>query len=96
MHLIYHPEAETEIIEAAEYYDRQVPGLGGQFLDEIEVAVAAIFDAPERWRRVDNEIRRYLAGRFPFGIYYRVEGEVIRILAVKHHRRHPDYWRKRR
>ena len=95
MHLIYHPEAEAEIIEAAKYYDRQVPGLGGQFLEEIDGAVAAILDAPERWRRIDGEIRRYLAKRFPFGIYYRTEGEVLSILAAKHHRRHPDYWRRR-
>ena len=95
MHLIYHPEAEAEIIEAAKYYDRQVSGLGGQFLEAIDGAVAATLDAPERWRRVDGEIRRSLPGRFPFGIYYRTEGEVLRILAVKHHRRHPDYWRRR-
>jgi len=36
-----------------------------------------------------------LIRRFPYGIYYRIEGNSIRILVVKHHRRHPDYWRRR-
>lgn len=33
--------------------------------------------------------------RFPYGIYYRREGDDLRILVVKHHSRHPDYWKYR-
>jgi hypothetical protein len=32
---------------------------------------------------------------FPYALYYRVGSEEIRILAVKHHSRHPDYWKNR-
>jgi hypothetical protein len=31
----------------------------------------------------------------PYAIYYRVLPNHIRILAFKHHSRHPDYWRHR-
>ena len=31
MRLEFHPEAELELIEAAVYYDNQVPGLGERF-----------------------------------------------------------------
>ena len=33
--------------------------------------------------------------RFPYAVYYRVFPDHIRILAFKHHSRHPDYWRYR-
>ena len=44
---------------------------------------------------VDTGIRRCLMRRFPYGIYCRVEADEIRILVVKHHSRHPDYWKER-
>jgi hypothetical protein len=34
--------------------------------------------------------------RFPFGLYFRVAEDVIRILTVKHHRRHPGLGMQRR
>ena len=48
MRLIYHPDAEAELIQSARFYEQRVPSLGGQFLDATEFAVGAILDAPER------------------------------------------------
>jgi plasmid stabilization system protein ParE len=93
MQLTYHPEAELELREAARGYEDQVAGLGERFLREFDAAVQEIRAAPTRWRIVEDDLRRYMIRRFPYGIYYRVEGDSIRILVVKHHRRHPDYWR---
>jgi hypothetical protein len=31
MNLEFHPEAELELIEAADFYDREIPGLGERF-----------------------------------------------------------------
>lgn len=95
MRLIYHPDAEAELIEAAQFYEGRVSTLGVQFLDAVDQAVRTIVDAPERWRIIDAEVRQYLMPRFPYAIYYRVAPDHIRILAFKHHRRHPDYWRYR-
>ena len=49
MRLIYHPDAEAELIESARFYEQRVASLGGQFLDAAELAIGAILDAPERW-----------------------------------------------
>jgi plasmid stabilization system protein ParE len=95
MRLTYHPDAEAELVEAARFYEGRVPGLGARFLREFDAAIASIQEAPERWRTVEEDIRRYLMHRFPYGIYYRVRGDELRILVVKHHSRHPDYWRYR-
>lgn len=95
MRLIHHPDAEAELIEAAQFYERRVPGLGAQFLDTVDVAVGFIQQAPQRWRILESEVRRYLVPRFPYAIYYRALPDELRILAFKHHSRHPDYWRYR-
>jgi len=95
MRLIYHPEAEAELIDAARFYERRVRGLGGRFLREFDEAIEKILEAPERWQSVEGDLRRYLMPRFPYGIYYRVSDEELRILVVKHHSRHPDYWKHR-
>jgi hypothetical protein len=48
MHLIYHPDAEAELIESARFYEQRVPSLGGQFLDAAELSVGAILEAPKK------------------------------------------------
>lgn len=95
MRVVYHPEAEAALVEAAQFYEDRVAGLGGRLLQEIEAAILSILEAPERWQQVEGPIRRYLVRRFPYGVYYRVDGDELRILVIKHHSRHPDYWRQR-
>ena len=89
-------EALAEYIAAGRYYNRQVSGLGDAFADEIEAGISRILDAPATWRIVEDDVRRYLVNRFPYGIYYTVENDVIVIWAVKHLHRDPDYWQTRR
>lgn len=95
MRVIYHPDAEAELIEAARFYENRVSGLGEQFLNDFEAAVTAITEAPEQWQLVEGDLRRYLLRSFPYGVYYRVKGDELRILVVKHHSRHPEYWKYR-
>ncbi|HXP60069.1 MAG TPA: type II toxin-antitoxin system RelE/ParE family toxin, partial [Dongiaceae bacterium] len=78
------------------YYNRQVPGLGDAFVDEVEIGIGAILNGPTVWRVVEDDVRRYLIRRFPYGIYYTIEDDVIVIWAVGHLHRDPDYWQHRR
>ncbi len=95
MPLTYHPDAEAELIHAAQFYEQQVDDLGSRFLDTVALAITVIQEAPTRWAVIEADVRRYLLPRFPYSIYYRVLSDQIRILAFKHHSRHPDYWRYR-
>jgi toxin ParE1/3/4 len=95
MRLIYHPDAESELIEAARYYESCIPTLGLQFLDEADRAASSILKSPERWKIIEQDIRSYLMPRFPYAVYYRLYSDHLHILAFKHHSRHPDYWRYR-
>lgn len=95
MRLIYHPDAEAELIEAAQFYEEKVQGLGGGFLDAADESIRIIQQAPQRWRVLEGDVRRYLVPKFPYAIYYRAIADELRILSFKHHSRHPDFWRYR-
>ena len=58
MTIIYHPEAEAELIDAAQYYNRRIPGLGADFLAAVDAAAELIVEAPKRWRIVARDVRR--------------------------------------
>ena len=73
-----------------------MPGLGDAFADEIEAGFRQILAAPQAWRAIEDEVRRYLVRRFPYGIHYTIERETVVIWAVKHLHREPDYWQQRR
>jgi toxin ParE1/3/4 len=89
-------EALTELVAAGRYYNRQLPGLGDALVDEVEAGIEVILNGPAVWRVIEDDVRRYLIHRFPYGIYYTIEEELVVIWAVKHLHRDPDYWQHRR
>ncbi len=95
MRLEFHPEAEWELIEAASYYDQQVPGLGERFEAEIRHAMELLLEQPEAGHPVDRSLRKFILTRFPFNVYYSFSADALRIEAVAHQRRRPGYWKSR-
>ena len=95
MKLEFHPEAELELIEAAVYYERQVPGLGERFEREIRRVTDLLLTQPEIGIPADQNLRKFILTRFPFTLYYAVAGDVLRIEAVAHQYRRPGYWKVR-
>jgi len=91
----FHPEAETEFLEAIEYYEERERGLGYDFSIEVFRTVQNIVTYPTAWSVIEKDLRRCLVHRFPYGVVYSIEQDEIFILAVMHLRRHPDYWKKR-
>jgi hypothetical protein len=93
--VIFDREALVEMREAAAFYEDCQRGLGRSFLDTVEVALAEIQKQPLMWRKVKGRFRRYLVQRFPYGLIYAVQEDVIYIAAVMHLKRKPDYWVER-
>lgn len=88
-------EAERDLADAALWYEEQCPGLGHQFLDEALAVFSSISKMPLSCQIVRRNTRRALVHRFPFGIYYRVEGDTIVVVAVMHGSRNPRRWKSR-
>ncbi len=94
--ITFHEEADSEVYEAAIYYEDSAPELGLAFLDEIEKASTLILANPMAYQSVGGEVRRALVARFPYSILYVIEpDDRIRVIAVAHQKRRPGYWRKR-
>jgi toxin ParE1/3/4 len=91
----FHPEARQQYREAAVFYESRRSGLGAAFTLEVEAALQRVLEAPERWRVIEQDVRRCLTHTFPYGILYTIEAESILIVAVMHLRRRPGYWRSR-
>jgi plasmid stabilization system protein ParE len=88
----FHELAETELNEAAHYYESRVEGLGLAFLAEVERAIKQIQEHPEAAPGILRAVRRKLLRRFPYSLMYSVSGDAIHILAVANQKRRPFYW----
>jgi len=93
--VILHPEAEAEMVEAAEWYSARGPSLGRRFRMEIEAAFQRIAANPEMSGRLRGEVRCHLVNRFPYAILYEIRADCIFVVAVMHTKRKPGYWRDR-
>lgn len=95
MNIKYHSEARKEFIEAAEYYENQVVGLGNEFIYEVENVLDIIEHNPLAGMKISTNERRFLTNRFPYGIVYSMENNLIKIFAIMDLRRKPGYWKHR-
>lgn len=94
--IILKTEAECDLAEAKAWYDEQRPGLGEEFLDEVDNALKLLSENPYLAAIAYSDIRRALTKRFPYGVFYLLENDSIIILAVLHAKRDPAHWRQRR
>jgi hypothetical protein len=93
--IIFDPEAQSEFLTAVKYYEDCQRGLGRRFRDLVEYATKKISKAPFIYRTLRAPFRRYLLPKFPYSIIYSIEPDHIRIIAVAHNKRKPEYWSKR-
>ena len=96
MRYVSHPEALTEYAEAVKYYAEQRVEVAQAFINAIEDAVFRIRESPTRCIVIDEDVRRCMTRKFPYGILYTIEQDYILILAVMHCSREPGYWKGRK
>ena len=96
MKYAFHPDALTEYAEAVQYYAEQRVEIAQAFIDAIEDAVYRLRESPTRYSMIDEDVRRCMTRKFPYGILYTVEPDYILILAVMHCSREPGYWKNRK
>lgn len=88
-------EADRDLTAAALWYELNRPGLGDEFLREVERVLRSIAERPAMYPIVWRETHRALMNRFPFGIYFRISNDIIVVAAVMHGSRHPQNWQLR-
>jgi len=93
--VIFTPAAREELLDALDWYEAQIPGLGGRFRREVETAVSRITTNPEQFPTVFEDIRRARLHKFPYGIFFRIEMDSLTIIACFHASRDPYQWQQR-
>ena len=88
-------EAELELWEAAVFYEEKRKGLGLDFEFEIRRSLLIIQTNPTLWPKRFFKFRKFIIQKFPFDIWYYIENRFIRIYAIAHQRRQPNYWKSR-
>lgn len=79
--------ADRDVTKAFEWYERERPGLGGEFVAAFRETVELLEHMSELGHLVHGDLRRFSVRGFPYAIYYRITRSNIRIRACLHERR---------
>lgn len=83
------PEVEGDVMAAYEWYEDKAVGLGAEFLRVFYAHAAALRRAPLICPKVHLDFHRGLLRRFPYAVYFRIEGNSVIVYGVFHCARNP-------
>ena len=88
-------EVKRDLQEAYSWYEERSPGLGAEFLRNVEACLSLTVRNPEIRGIVFKNYRRALVRRFPFAVFYEAEKISLVVYAAFHCSQHPARWRRR-
>ncbi|MGB7070498.1 MAG: type II toxin-antitoxin system RelE/ParE family toxin [Pyrinomonadaceae bacterium] len=93
MIVILHPEVDSDLLKAMEYYEREAHSeLALEFYVEFRRCAGEIGRRPASFLSASNGLRRMNLRRFPFHILFDILDEsTVEIFVVKHDRRDQDF-----
>ena len=88
-----HPLARIEMLEAAEYLEMRSEGLAKRLMDTISDSMQIVRTNPQIGTAYHHDTQRFNLKTFSYYLIYRIDSDFqLRMVALAHHRRHPDYW----
>lgn len=97
MRLVLHPKVYSDIDSIMEYYEQVATSqLADEFYAELRSLMAEAAAKPESFSIRERNIRRVNLHRFPYHFLFRIVEDVVRVLVVRHHSRHPSVGAERR
>ncbi len=88
-------QAESELRDAVVWYLARSALAASAFRAEVLHKIDALANDADQWPKNDDGIHARVLSRFPYTLHYDIDGTVVTVLAVAHHRRRPGYWRAR-
>ena len=91
MKIVIQPSALGDLRQGFYFYERQESGLGAYFLDSLfsDIDSLQLFGGIHSIHFV--RFHRLLSKRFPYGIYYQVQGDSALVRAILDLRRDPKW-----
>jgi toxin ParE1/3/4 len=96
MRVVYHPAVQGDVNRILDYYEEISPRLADEFWAELLSMISSIADNPGRGHLSLNGLRRVNFPRFPYNVLFRPFPATIRVIAVRHNKRHPKTGLRRR
>jgi plasmid stabilization system protein ParE len=87
--VVLRDEAQREFDEAFDWYESRRPGLGIEFVGEVQRVLDRIAVNPLIHSAVQLDIRKSVVRRFPYAVFYRPHADRIEVIAVFHSKRDP-------
>lgn len=82
--------AREDLSSGRDFYERQQPGLGQYFLDSLFSDIESLRLFAGAHPIHFESYHRLLSRRFPFAVYYKVDGDAVRIYAILDCRQDPN------
>lgn len=89
------PDAEEELREAFLWYFERSPIAADGFRPLVFEAIDGLADRADMWPADDDGFHFYVLARFPYTVWYDLDGSVVTVLAVARQHRRPGYWKLR-
>lgn len=83
------PRVEEDLASGYAWYEVRSPGLGEEFLRAFFACASEIAQGPTHWQKVHGDFRRRLLRRFPYALYFTIEGSQVVVFGVFHCARDP-------
>lgn len=93
--IILSPDAEADIESAIRWYQLIGVTLSFRFTTETLRVLHRLVQNPFQFPLIHEVVRRALLTRFPYAIHFRLNKEVVNVIAVVHQRRSTDVWLNR-
>ena len=61
-------------------------------MSSVQDAINHLVQFPESAPIIRGQVRGKVISRFPYSLMYRLEDDVILVLAVAHQKQRPEYW----
>lgn len=87
------PSAKDDIQDIVDYYDEVSVRLADDFLNELDDCIEKIRKMPKAYQKRFHNIRAVFLKRFSIGVFYKVYGKRVVIIAVLHASRNPEIWK---
>jgi plasmid stabilization system protein ParE len=94
--VVFTKAASVELTDAQDWYERESPGLGRRFRTEVDATVERLSVNPLQFSVIHKRVRRALLRRFPYMLFFVVDGERLWVIACFHASRDPRIWQQRR
>ena len=92
MNLHFHRAVQTDLRFALEYFDREGGAkLGNRFFAEVQATKDRIAAGPTHFGFFKDDIRRAKLRVFRYHFLFRISHGEVRVLVLRHNRRHPDF-----